>query len=150
MRMLKLLLLVLSLGAQGVSRAEEPNHSGVKVTAIRERGKVVGARISLLLKTPEQRFTRAKIGLIDKSNVSKLRGSGQYHDLPELFHLQFEPVPVAVNTPLEKTLELRYGKGNQLTGGEKVTIVSRWPTAENAELQHLWGDSSPVEFDLPK
>jgi hypothetical protein len=132
--------------AQGV-----PHHANVHVAPLKEHGQVVGAKISMTLKTNGPRFVRARVGLLDKAGAVSLRGNrGQLGDMPQLFHFQFEPVTVPVEGPIEATLELRYGKGNSFKGGEKVALISRWPTTENANLLHVWGDSQPLEIDLPK
>ena len=145
-------LLLSVLGPAGAARANGvPHHDLVKITAIKEKGKVVGARIALTFVTNGERFPAARVGLLDAAGAVGLRGNnGQHGDHPQLFHMQFPDVKVPVGGVTEAKLELIYGKGNTLKPGQKIALISRWPTVENANLLHVWGDSSPQEIELPK
>jgi hypothetical protein len=128
--------------------ADVSNHSNVKVTAIREGNKVVGARISMVLRDIE-RYGHAHVSLADP----KLReASGVKVDRNGLFTLEphratfvdrtkvhlFDPVETQFNVPQEATFELRYGQGNNFKGGERLDVVSSW-TRDGVQVGHNFG-----------
>jgi hypothetical protein len=129
---------------------ELSNHSSVKVTPIREANKVVGARISMLLKDA-QGFGRAHVSLADPklraASGVMVNGSLEHHRAtfvdPGKVHL-FEPVATQPNVPQEVSFELRYGQGNSFHGGEKLDVVSSWTDARFSRerdkmVLHNWG-----------
>ena len=150
------LALLLILVAGGVARAQGvPTHSNASAAAWREGGRTVGAKITMRLQTQTGgRFPAVRVALVEPGKATGLRtAQAQHGDHPQLFLHQFKPdVPVPVGNPIEHTFLLRYGQDNALKGGMRVAVVSRWPTLENANLLHIWGDSQGhlQEIDLPE
>jgi hypothetical protein len=141
-------MLGLAVGLLGVlcpnAHAERSNHSNVKVTAIREGNKVVGARIDMVLRDTEG-YAKAYVSLADPK-VREASGVPVHNSVyvhratfvdPAKVHV-FDPVETQMNVPREVTFELRYGQGNSFHGGEKLDVVSSWANDPKAVL-HNWG-----------
>jgi hypothetical protein len=124
--------------------AQFAHHERVKVTPIKEQGKVVGARLKLTLR-PTGGEKRVRVGL-GPMNYRE-GGRNDYRALasdPKKGYLvhQFEEITgLSGNKPIEKNFEIRYGEGNKLKGGEKLEVISAWnsTTGNNANSWHLWG-----------
>lgn len=135
----------------GLAQAD-PNHSNPRSAAWKQGGQVVGVKVTLRFQTTGTRFPKARVALVTAGQSKGIRQKGiQTSEHADLFLHQFAPVEVPTDgTPIEHTLSVRYGDGNQLRSGMRVAILTRWPASENQSLFHLWGDGGdPQEIDLP-
>jgi hypothetical protein len=139
-------------GRPNVARAGRSRHEQVSVKAIRENGKVVGAVVSMVL-VNEDAHNYAKINLVPPSKRESLTRKDAATGLPGnagmmsklLFWkerseaISFDPIVLADREPREVAFEIRYGRGNQLKGGEFLDVVSAWQRSADSDNPHVWG-----------
>ena len=155
-----LVALAVLAAAGGAARAQS-RYERLKVTALKKAGKVIGARVKLVLRpdtgwNPGADRVRIGLGSMDKAKAgTDHRAAASDKKKGYLLH-QF-PQLDGVTQVKEITLEVLYGKGNKLKGGEKVDVVSAWnaPKGSNPKYWHVYGmftsqqDKSSV-ITLPK
>jgi hypothetical protein len=139
-----LLIALLGPGGAPWAHAETARHSDVKVTPIKQGGQTVGAQVSVILRpggssrgTPDKAF----VGLGRATNNGFTRPNDAYALVYDkavgyLRH-QGDWVDVAGKPPVEHTLKILYGAGNDLKPGDKVDVFSVWRIGQQA--WHLWG-----------
>jgi hypothetical protein len=121
-------------------------HKNMVVKPIKEGGKIVGAKIDLVLHDV-QGIGQAHVALVPpelraQSAVADAKNSIEHHRPTfvdrEKVHL-FDPVATMKSTPQEASFEIRYGQGNRLQGGERLDVVSSWTRPGNDKIVHTWG-----------
>ena len=140
---LGLLFMTLSFGkAHAISR-----HEGVKAVPFRQKGKLVGFKLTMVLKS--QGFNVARVGLGRSSVREELKKKGwdavQMRRLVETEDMRYirltlpDATHLSEANPRELELEVRYGEGNDLKPGDVVDVYSAWKRETDRGYQHFFG-----------
>ena len=158
---LPLLVVALLGAAAGPSAAQVSRYDRVKITPIKKGGAVVGAKIKLVLFKQRSEQTRILLGVMPSRAISFTKDAAMNPESGLWLHRFADVTEVKVNEPRELELEVRYGKGSKLTGGEKYQLVTTWPTEswKPGEWVHVFGPNwkngadggwGEPEISLPK
>lgn len=110
-------------------------HERVTINAMKQAGKIIGARVALTLRPNVARDgAKIRIGLGRAGTTKLLDFRTAAHDMSKGYLVHQWPEHTAKGQPEPMTLEITYGRGNSLKGGESVDLVSYWP-----ESRHVYG-----------
>ena len=136
-----LLCILTAIGLLTVASTEasaQARHERVKVTPIKAKGKVVGARIKGQLR-PAGSYNKVQL-VIGKAEKGKY-GPSTYRDAAagktKGYVLQKGPAVKDVKEGAPFEIKISYGKG--FKGGETVDVTSVWSRDGGSSALHVWG-----------
>ena len=144
MKLLCALLVSLAALLPGAGRARASSHEVPKIKAIKEKGQVVGAEITVLLKPAGHGSPIVGLGRPGKYANLHTPQSYMYARDKKLGYVIQELGTVETHGPTEQTFKLFYGKGNRLKAGDRVEVYSLW---QGTSAAHLWGVNRTAGID---
>ena len=142
----------------GGDAAAQARHERVKVTPITSKGKVIGAKFAMTLRSEGGRST-VRIGLgpvggLKESHIDDFRSLAADAAKGYLLH-QFPEVTGLTSEAKEVSFKVLYKDVPGLKNGSEVEVISAWNNADSSSYWHVFGavthmTSQADSFKLPK
>jgi len=118
------------------AHAARSHHEQVKVTAIKRGGKVIGAKVDMVLMNDDG-YEEMRASLVQPATTSSLQRQDSFDKSKAVVASPIKSVKGKTADRL--TMQIIYGQGNNLRGGEHLDVVSGWRRAGASVSAHVWG-----------